>query len=95
MKVEHVFIQIARPSGRGAQRFGITEEGWFTQDGNVVTLCDQDGLAKLDYNGRRVQAPVREGENARQVAGRLLRSASQHKHRSFNRAINYRPLGNA
>jgi hypothetical protein len=45
MKPEHVFIQIARPSGRGGQRFGIT-------------LCDQDGLAKPDYSGRRVQATL-------------------------------------
>ena len=89
MKIYPVFIQMAPPDGDFP---GIVEEGWYTvADSDVVTLCTREGAPVVDASGRKRSALVKEGETAKQVAGRLLRQSLPigGRPKGFDRPIRY------
>jgi hypothetical protein len=71
MKPTHIVIQISGPRGSHP---GHVEEGFFTSESGVVTLTTQHGVPVTDGRGRKITALVVQGQNARSVAARLLRS---------------------
>jgi hypothetical protein len=62
----HFFIDIARPGGHGAARWGITDEGWFVIEDGRVILTDAAGTTRLNYEGQ----PRSAGWDRRTIHGR-------------------------
>jgi hypothetical protein len=89
MNIYPVFIQMAPPDGDFP---GIVEEGWFNvADSDVVTLCTREGVSVVDASGRKRSALMKDGETAKQVAGRLLRQSLPigGRPRGFDKLIRY------
>ena len=87
----HFFIDIARPGGHGAARWGLTDEGWFIIEGGIVILTDAAGAPRLDYHGKPRAAALGPKDNPRQVAARLLReSLGPKRTNGFSGPIRYR-----
>ena len=65
-----VFIQIRPPKNGDA---GQVAEGMYIVADGVVTLTDRDGNPATDERGRKYTHKLREGENAKVIAGRMTR----------------------
>jgi hypothetical protein len=83
---QYIHIQIRRPSRDGSDP-GQIEDAHFIVADNVVHLTDRDGN-KL--KGELTRRPIGNGETAREVAVRLLRTRVRSKPaRPFNRPLRY------
>ncbi len=68
--VHTVFVQL-RPPKNGDQ--GRVIEGAYTLVDGVVTLTNRKGEPACDGDGKRYVHKLKDGENARVIAGRLTR----------------------
>jgi len=84
-EIKTVWIQTMAPIGRDP---GEVEIGYYTVEDGFVQMCKEDGRPI----GKRVAL---NGENPERVAGRLTREAWMKRAResTFNRPLNYGPLG--
>lgn len=92
-KIGHVFIEIRKPRD-GDQ--GRTEEAFFVVNDGVVMLVTQAGEPTYDPQGKKITAPIKQGETASRVAARLLRASLGGRSRayeSFSRNIRYPKSG--
>jgi hypothetical protein len=78
-----IWTQTRRPS-RDGEDPGAIEEGWFYAEGGKVYLCDKAGVRT------GASRALRPGDNAKEIAVRLLRDETGKRRWSdFNRPLRY------
>jgi hypothetical protein len=86
MTPQYIHIQIRRPSKDGTDP-GTIEEGWYVVTDDCVQLTDRDGNK---VRGELVTRPIGNGETAKEVAVRMLRTRVMSRPaKSFNRPLRY------
>jgi hypothetical protein len=91
-EIRSVIITTAKPSGPGD--LGQVEEGFYTRDGELITMCDRDGVPLRDENtGRRIAMRLLPGDDektlARKMTLRRYREANRDQMAGFHRTIRY------
>jgi len=76
---------------------GSCEEGWYTVDGDLLTMTDAEGVALRNPNtGEKITHRLAPGESDKAVAKRLglkmYRGERGDDDKGFNRPLRYRPL---
>jgi hypothetical protein len=90
MTPQYIHIQIRRPSRDGSDP-GTIEEGWYVVTDDYVQLTDRDGNK---VRGEFISRPIGNGETAKEVAVRLLRTRVMSRPpKPFNRTIRYQKTG--
>ena len=88
MTPQYIHIQIRRPSRDGGDP-GTIEEGWYVVVDGAVQLTDREKV-----RGEFVTRPIGNGETAKEVAVRMLRTrVMSGPAKSFNRPIRYAKTG--
>jgi hypothetical protein len=90
-EVKAVFVQ-TRPV-QGPQDLGQTFEGYYTRDGDTITLVHPDGVPLRRSRNEKWQVRIGEGENEKAVAKGLLRRMwnTEHPNGRFWQDLPYRP----
>jgi hypothetical protein len=83
---ETVFVQMRRPRDGDP---GVTEEGRYRTEGDVVVLVDKNGNQRLTPKGKPIQRKLNPGDNQRTIAARLVREHLPQPKSDFNRRIFY------
>jgi hypothetical protein len=91
-----VIVIVANPCGRNDT--GQCAEGFYTLDGDLLTMTDRDGVPLRDENsGARITQRLAQGESDKAVAKRLTlkihRAANGDEMAGFNRPIRYPKAG--
>jgi hypothetical protein len=91
-----VVVTTAKPSGPGD--LGEVAEGFYFCDGDLLTMCDRDGIPLRDENnGQRITHHLASGESEKAVAKRftlkIFRMARGDTVAGFDRPLRYGPLG--
>jgi hypothetical protein len=68
MEIFQVYAQVA-PRTDGDR--GRVTEGWYRVEDGVVTMCDPEGWALRDVEGKKITHKLTENERPQQIAGRL------------------------
>jgi hypothetical protein len=68
-EIFQIYAQVAPRSGPGDT--GRVAEGWYKQEGDMLTMCDPEGIAIRDVEGHPITHKLVEGERAQQIAARL------------------------
>jgi hypothetical protein len=88
-----VTIQTVAPRGKSG---GTVAQAYYIVKDNRVTLTDRDGITLHDPEGGDYSRTLNEGDNPRQVAGRLLRSFRTkfkgERVRGFDGPLHYEPI---
>lgn len=89
-RINEITVATRRPSGAPGD-LGSCEIGFFTIDGDLLTLVEGDGVPIRTRNGERITASLTAGESARKVASRLLlaRWRATDAASDFNRPLHY------
>lgn len=92
--MHEITVTTRNPSGEPGD-LGSCESGFFTVDGDLLTVVDGSGIPIRKANGERLTATVKNGESARAVASRLIlaRWRDTDAASAFNRPIHYRSSG--
>jgi hypothetical protein len=69
-EVKMLYAIVSNPSGRGGDT-GRACQGYFAQDGNTVTMTDENGIPIRDVEGERITHELQTGERADVIAKRL------------------------
>ena len=90
MSAIYITLQLRRPRLDGSFA-GSIAEGWYTVDGDVVTMCDRDGVALA---GEKNRCKLKPNQTAREAAVAILKTkASQFGGRGdFNRRLKYQAM---
>jgi hypothetical protein len=97
MMPKAVIVIVANPTGKDDR--GIVAEGFYTRDGDTLTMTDRDGVPlRDDNNGERITHRLGAGENhvtiAKRTTLRLHRAERGDETSSaFNRRIDYPSRG--
>ncbi|MDA9437259.1 hypothetical protein [Bradyrhizobium sp. CCBAU 51627] len=94
-KIQEITVATRNPSGTPGD-MGSCEVGFFTVDGDLLTLVEGDGMPVRRANGERVTARLQAGDSAHRIASRLILGArwrGSDAASDFNRPLHYRPTG--
>jgi hypothetical protein len=71
MEIKAVIAVVSNPAGKGDG--GIVTEGWYTRDGDTITLTDIHGdPLRNEDTGARYTQRLEPGENEKVIAARLV-----------------------
>ena len=89
MTPEYIYVTTRRPSRDGSDP-GVIEEGWYVVTDGVVQLTDREGNK---VRGEFVSRPISNGESAKEIAVRMLRTRVRSRPaKPFNRPLRYPTL---
>ena len=94
MKIHRVTITIFPP--RESDNYpGQIEEGNYFHEDNVVTLVSHAGVPLRDKRGKEYSRKLAAGDDAHQIAGRLLKEFYQSRRPKnwFSKPLHYPKLG--
>jgi hypothetical protein len=68
-KIEHIVVATRNP-GEDPRDKGAAEEGFYTVEGDTLTMVTVDGTPLRSADGHRITARLAPGEDAKKIAAR-------------------------